>query len=224
MCPFYIFNYALSSMQTEVVFPCLPTTYSNRKKAQFPKSEPNPAKSVLCTRGKKNPTSPGSPTQLQMPTQDRHSSSVSAVPAQWWKWAITSLLLGAGLSLRPAPNPIWACCCQCHWLCPVLSNYLLRGRKQGKCGLCSPRAAVTHSGSLVTLWQSPALCEPQTQVTQGNHSPNSTKNPSADRIRPTPPGFGWKTCRQNFRVTSKADEKTFSVHTALSHFSREYCV
>lgn len=48
--------------------------------------------------------------------------------------------------------------------------------------------------------------------------------PSADRTRPTTPGFGWKMCKQNFRVTSRADEKTFSVHIALSHFSRECCV
>lgn len=48
--------------------------------------------------------------------------------------------------------------------------------------------------------------------------------PRADRIRPIPPGFGWKMCKQNSRVTSKADEKTFSIHTALSHFSREKCL
>lgn len=147
-----------------------------------------------------------------MSTQDWQSSSVSAVPAEGWEWATTSSPLGAGLSLRPAPN-LW-CHCQSHWLCSGLSQHLLRGRKQDQHDLCSPRAAVSHSSSLVTLGQSPALCEPQTYLTQGNHSSTAgVLKPQAAKVHPPKPLCFWgriSTCSAHQGLLTPGRTKVWS--------------
>lgn len=153
-------------------FPAYLQHTGTEKRPQFSKPKPSPAKSVLCSRE----------INSHLPRKPHRAVDVHPGVTQLQRVSSASTVLEMGHHLLtpwcraqplPSTNPTWACYCQGHWPCPVLSNYPLRGRKHSKCDLCSPRAAVTHSGSLVTLGQDPM------KVTQGNHSPNSREKPQA---------------------------------------------
>lgn len=93
------------------------------------------------------------------------------VPAQWWKWTITSLPSAQGSAFVQHLTPS-VLATPGSWT--ELSAVKLPPKAQNKrsvtCALQEGCNSLWFSSHSVAQ---PCLCEPQTYVTQGNHSPNS---------------------------------------------------